>query len=165
MDTPDTAAAPPPDTATMPLNTGAAGGAEVHGLAVVEKTAEEIAAEQAALDAEAKAKAEADAMEAKRLEDEAAHKAEEDRIAAEKAQADEDAAAEAANAPKLRTDGPTLSEFVESGEEPADYPPRGFAVVTDESRAAERPNHPMSRIHYLEKRLADLERKFKALHL
>lgn len=161
MDTPEQAA-------------GASGAAEVHGAAdtnatgtgTVALTAEQQAAIDAAIlaDQEDRAKAEAAAMEAKRLEDEAdAAKEMKDRAAA-LAQANADA--EAAKAPALRTDGPTLSEFVGEGGDAAEYPPEGFAVVTDEARIADlHPSHPHYRFVMLEKRMADLERKFKALHL
>lgn len=139
---------------------GAAGGAEVTGVSLTPEAKAEFDAALLA-EQEAKAKAEAEAMEAKRLEDEAAHKAEADRVAAEKAQAAEDAA----NAPPLSLNGPTLEEFVADGNDPAFYPPEGYAVVTAKSRAEADPLHPDSRVYFLEQRVADLERKFKALHL
>jgi hypothetical protein len=38
---------------------------------------------------------------------------------------------------ELRTDGPTLAEFVAAGNEPASYPADGFAPVEDADYAAE----------------------------
>jgi hypothetical protein len=39
---------------------------------------------------------------------------------------------QAAPAPTLRTDGPTVAEFVEAGYDPRDYPPQGFASISSD---------------------------------
>jgi membrane protein involved in colicin uptake len=67
----------------------------------------------------------------------AAREEAEDKAAAEaQAKADAEAKAKAdaeakANAPQLRTDGPTLAEYVKAGYKPETYPPQGYAPAND----------------------------------
>jgi colicin import membrane protein len=97
-----------------------------------EKTPEQIKAESEAADATAKAnakaaddKAKAEAAQ-KATDDAARAKAADEAKAAEQAKAQDPAAAQA-KAP-LRTDGPTLEEYVKAGHSADTYPPAGYAA-------------------------------------
>lgn len=139
---------------TPEMNAGANGGAGAEtGASGIPLSAEDQAALDAAklADDEAKAKAEAEALEAKRLQDEADAKAEADRVAALNAKDEERPSL------PLRKDGPTLKEWLAHGYREADYPPTGYAAVTDETKE----KSPLDRLDDLEARVKIIENKIK----